>query len=275
LEISFNPNEHIIDSMTYSNGNLYILGAGYGLGEVTQRCRELLTENQTLDVTATNGMLRDLWYGTAKSLAVVYQRGSASPQVIVTSEGKAIRLSGKPPKVVGAQLVDVSYLLEKRELNDSNSKMLTKVTYPNKSSLVQTVRHKQSFEMKESNYWVLKNSEALGVYGLALNVSARKPVVTPWAAEMGALFDKIKQTKEEGHFETVVKNVDCSINIPAMKSIEFSVVAKEFRCSIPFTGILIKSFETGEVENCSVEGIYHGLRVGGVYPEFVDKQLEF
>ena len=55
--------------------DLYILGAAFGLEEVTPKLKTMVTSRQTLSVTASNQILGDGWPGVRKSLVVVFKYG--------------------------------------------------------------------------------------------------------------------------------------------------------------------------------------------------------
>ena len=52
---------------------LNILGAAYGLGNVTAKAQSLVSSNQEFHQQATNAVWGDTWYGVHKSLVVVYE----------------------------------------------------------------------------------------------------------------------------------------------------------------------------------------------------------
>lgn len=71
--------------------HLQILGAGYGLGNVTDRCAGLVS-NQSLIVTANNATFGDTWKGTTKTLTVTYQYGQESPRTAVVKENQELKI---------------------------------------------------------------------------------------------------------------------------------------------------------------------------------------
>lgn len=64
---------------------LFILGAAYGLGDVTTTARELASFSQ-LSVTADNATFTDTWPNVVKTLTVVYQYGNGTPRLAACVE---------------------------------------------------------------------------------------------------------------------------------------------------------------------------------------------
>ena len=70
---------------------LRIVGAAYGLAEVTGKVRSLV-RNQHLDVVATNNVFRNSWPGTLKTLVVVYQEGNGPYKTKFVSQGNRLQI---------------------------------------------------------------------------------------------------------------------------------------------------------------------------------------
>jgi len=64
---------------------LQILGAVYGLEDVTNKVRGKITHNRLL-LSSNNQVFGDSWYGTQKSLVVVYRCGQNSPNMLIAKE---------------------------------------------------------------------------------------------------------------------------------------------------------------------------------------------
>ena len=69
-----------------------ILGAVYGLADVTQTVQSLVGEG-VADISASNTAFNDTWPGTEKSLVVVYLNSSGSSAVNITIEGESLDTS--------------------------------------------------------------------------------------------------------------------------------------------------------------------------------------
>lgn len=63
-------------------GVLRILGAAYGLGDVTGKCQSLVTHNSALAVHVDTSTFGDPWPGATKILVVVYQYNNTFPMTI-------------------------------------------------------------------------------------------------------------------------------------------------------------------------------------------------
>ena len=66
-----------------------ILGAAYGLADVTSKVSELV-RNRSLTATANNSTFGDSWVGIPKSLVVTYQYGEELPTVSAVKENETI-----------------------------------------------------------------------------------------------------------------------------------------------------------------------------------------
>jgi hypothetical protein len=71
--------------------HLQILGAAYGLGDVTNRVAGL-SSNNSLIVTANNQTFQDQWPGVQKTLSVTYRYGQEAPRVAFAKEGQQVRI---------------------------------------------------------------------------------------------------------------------------------------------------------------------------------------
>lgn len=110
--------------ITYKSAELYagsadsnhltIIGAAYGLGNVTSKCQSLVTAND-LDITANNATFGDTWEGVKKSLVIVYQYGTNQPLMTITAENDK-QVITKNPTPTYAGLIDASNLLDDGDL---------------------------------------------------------------------------------------------------------------------------------------------------------------
>jgi len=92
FEIKYDMNQDIPDATNYQEGGFYILGASYGLGDVTTKCRSNI-QDKKLKVTANNKTFCDYWYGTKKILSVVYKDGKSSIKVATAKENEGLSIS--------------------------------------------------------------------------------------------------------------------------------------------------------------------------------------
>lgn len=72
-------------------GTLNILGAAYGLADVTRQVRSLVSSNH-LRVAARNRVFGDTWRGKKKTLVVVYQFGNGPYWMKIVTEGRTLRI---------------------------------------------------------------------------------------------------------------------------------------------------------------------------------------
>ena len=63
-------------------GVLQIVGAAYGLGNVTDKCQSLVTHGRDLAVDVNDSTFGDHWAGAQKTLVVVYQYNNTFPMTI-------------------------------------------------------------------------------------------------------------------------------------------------------------------------------------------------
>ena len=68
---------------------LRIVGAAYGLADVTGKVRSLVNYEH-LDVVASNGVFGDFWYGVPKTLVVVYQYGEGPYRTRTATENNRL-----------------------------------------------------------------------------------------------------------------------------------------------------------------------------------------
>ena len=80
-----------------SSPPLSILGAAYGLGDVTPKVNELML-NRSFEATADNDTFGDHWHKIHKTLVIVYQYGEETPTVATAKEGDKLQFmySQKP-----------------------------------------------------------------------------------------------------------------------------------------------------------------------------------
>ena len=71
---------------------LTILGAAYGLGDVTSKVNELVSD-RAFAATANNDTFGDHWYKVYKTLVIVYQYGEELPTVVAAKEGYTLQFS--------------------------------------------------------------------------------------------------------------------------------------------------------------------------------------
>jgi hypothetical protein len=75
----------------YISSQLRILGAAYGLADVTAKVQALVRYNH-LNVAASNAVFGDSWRGIKKTLVVVYRYGRGSYRTKVATEGNRIQI---------------------------------------------------------------------------------------------------------------------------------------------------------------------------------------
>lgn len=78
-----------------TTGQLQILGAAYGLAQVTGKIINLVnrgTNPQSLSITVSNDLFGDTWNGVVKSLTVVYRYDGGAPRVAVATEGNPLTI---------------------------------------------------------------------------------------------------------------------------------------------------------------------------------------
>ena len=105
--------------------SLNIVGAAYGLGDVTSNVQALVLNNQ-LNITANNETFGDTWPGTEKSFTLVYQYGRNNPLLEVAIENDVVTVHNKvsPPyfgQVVTKDLLDTG---DVTSLSASNNKFI-------------------------------------------------------------------------------------------------------------------------------------------------------
>lgn len=78
----------------YPLSYLNILGAAYGLADVTHQVQQMV-QNGSLTVVASNSVFGDAWCKVEKTLTVVYQYGTEPYQTEFVTEGETLSIS--PP----------------------------------------------------------------------------------------------------------------------------------------------------------------------------------
>ena len=78
---------------TYYDHKLRIIGAAYGLADVTNKIRSMVYNNH-LRVRASNYVFGDTYYGTRKTLVVVYRFGSGPYRTKFVTEGRTLSIYG-------------------------------------------------------------------------------------------------------------------------------------------------------------------------------------
>jgi len=85
--------------------------------------------------------LGDSWYGTVKSLVIVYQIGTLKPEVSIANEGNFIKLSISPPP--STILSDVNYSMsEELKIKESQIKKLNETIEMNNIIILQLEKDK-------------------------------------------------------------------------------------------------------------------------------------
>ena len=80
---------------TQNSGVLQIVGAAYGLKQVTAQVIKLVSRQafpETLTVLASNQIFGDTWIGHEKTLTVVYRYDGGPTHVVTASEGKTLNI---------------------------------------------------------------------------------------------------------------------------------------------------------------------------------------
>ena len=69
-----------------------ILGAAYGLADVTQKVQALFDQG-AVDIFADNSVFSDSWPGNKKTLVIVYSPPLKTPIVEIAVEGERIKMA--------------------------------------------------------------------------------------------------------------------------------------------------------------------------------------
>ena len=100
---------------------LNILGAAYGLAEVTSRAQSLVAADQSFDQKASNDVWGDGWPGNAKTLVVVYEYSDIF-MIDIAVEGDKMHFIASPPlTIIGAAYGLKSVTEKARELTKNRS----------------------------------------------------------------------------------------------------------------------------------------------------------
>jgi len=91
LHINARPEVSNPTTVNHPIHQLTIVGAAYGLSEVTSKVRSLV-QYEHLDVVASNDVFGDSWFGTWKTLVVVYQYGNGPYRTVIAIEGNRLRI---------------------------------------------------------------------------------------------------------------------------------------------------------------------------------------
>jgi len=91
LNIDARPEVSNPTTVNHPIHQLTIVGAAYGLSEVTSKVRSLV-QYEHLDVVASNDVFGDSWFGTWKTLVVVYQYGNGPYRTVIAIEGNRLRI---------------------------------------------------------------------------------------------------------------------------------------------------------------------------------------
>lgn len=101
---SFSEDNQPSEWATMDLGQIQILGAAYGLADVTNQVASKI-QNSVLQVQADNQSFGDSWYGTRKTLVIVYRDAQGNIKTSIAEEGSPLRISAQPPqipKILGA-----------------------------------------------------------------------------------------------------------------------------------------------------------------------------
>ena len=71
-----------------------ILGAAYGVGDVTTRANSLISDGK-LEITPDNNLFPDSWHGQIKTFVAVFQDGDSKPYMVITVEGNYLSVSSQ------------------------------------------------------------------------------------------------------------------------------------------------------------------------------------
>ena len=86
---SFSQNTHNLRHSRHHSKDSEILGAAYGLADVTQQVQTLVDQGAE-EIDAENSVFGDSWPNTKKTLVVVYSSPSGYPKVKIAVEGECI-----------------------------------------------------------------------------------------------------------------------------------------------------------------------------------------
>lgn len=175
--------KHTIDT---NPAQLQILGAAYGLGDVTGIVR-LNVHKNSLDVVASNSVFSDHWPGNTKTLVIIYQYGNNKPHVSITQENGSAKISNSPA-APHFGLLSSNTLLENDEMISflaSNNKYIT--CDPSTSKLFATANSQgescrltvrlvgTQFAMKDKNtskYVIVGDQNCLFLTGVSVSDAA-------------------------------------------------------------------------------------------------------
>ena len=106
--------------------NLDILGAAYGLRDVTAKVRSLIRGN-ALNFNADNSTLGDNWHSKTKSFTLVYQYGRNQPLQTIAIENSKVKVKKiiSPPYTGQIQTRDLLDTGDTISLSASNNKFIT------------------------------------------------------------------------------------------------------------------------------------------------------
>ena len=93
LNIAARPSRYCIQSCynTMGQNDLIIVGAAYGLADVTYQVQKMVRNNQ-LSVSASNSVFGDTYNRVRKTLVVVYLQGSGGYKIKIVTEGNTLRI---------------------------------------------------------------------------------------------------------------------------------------------------------------------------------------
>mgnify|MGYP002803993098 FL=1 len=100
--ISLSLKSIVTPSRQQQSLKLNILGAAYGLANVTSKAQSLVTSNQEFDQLASNEVWGDSWYGQPKTLVVVYECNKLYFVDIAVEHDRVHFIASPPLTILGA-----------------------------------------------------------------------------------------------------------------------------------------------------------------------------
>ena len=87
---SITENKHKLRHSSHDSKDVGVLGAAYGLADVTEQVQTLFDQGAK-DIYADNSVFSDSWPNNKKTLVVVYASPSGKPTVEIAVEGECIK----------------------------------------------------------------------------------------------------------------------------------------------------------------------------------------
>ena len=171
------------DSLPTNPETLTILGASFGIHNVTKQVRDCVKDNKLqLTITKTLFFGHDPWKGVTKSLVVVFANGSNPPRMNIAVEGEEMTigkpafrytdLTGTKTLLENGNMIALSTVNGKYITYDSENKLVAKEKFPNDScalTILNTNQHRSTFIM------LCKNKRYVTVDGSELKANGSKP----------------------------------------------------------------------------------------------------